>query len=293
MRTPPAGSNRAFSPEILEARRLLAIDLTDGILAIQGTDAADTITLTPRGDTLNIRVNADRVDVNLADVDEIQIDALGGNDRVSLPRLNLPAMIDAGAGDDRVTTGRAADLVTGGAGNDTLRGGLGDDQLFGNDDNDMIFGDAGDDILIGGDGADRLSGGTGVDATSSPLDPADTRTGIESPAPGSPGGSPATPPFAANPGFGPIFGDGGFQAFRNSFVPLDTTGFNVSPGTNVISPLLSSAPFGNHATTDGLTGVTLQSGGVFINLPNTGAPARELGLRQPPGIAVSGWASGD
>ncbi|TCR67681.1 calcium-binding protein [Bosea sp. BK604] len=67
--------------------------------------------------------------------------------------------IDAGAGNDTVTTGSGDDLVKGGAGDDVIDGGEGDDALQGGDDNDRLIGRAGDDILIGDAGNDVLVGG--------------------------------------------------------------------------------------------------------------------------------------
>ncbi|MEZ6039741.1 MAG: PKD domain-containing protein [Planctomycetaceae bacterium] len=65
----------------------------------------------------------------------------GGSDR----DLDIPALIEGGGGDDRLTGGRAADILIGGLGNDRISGG------------------SGDDIILGGDGKDDLRGGNGND----------------------------------------------------------------------------------------------------------------------------------
>src|SRR6478736_9329654 len=57
--------------------------------------------------------------------------------------------IDAGSGDDSISTGEGADLIAGGGGNDTMNGGNGDDTLVWNngDGSDVMNGDAGDDRI--------------------------------------------------------------------------------------------------------------------------------------------------
>jgi trimeric autotransporter adhesin len=92
--------------------------------------------------------------------------------------------IDAGAGNDNVSSGYGDDIVKGGAGNDylydvggsnSLDGGAGNDQLYasgsgndvlnGGDGNDYLYGGSGVDSLVGGNGDDTLDGqdGAGVD----------------------------------------------------------------------------------------------------------------------------------
>ena len=93
--------------------------------------------------------------------------------------------------------------------------------------------------------------------------------------------------------FGAFASDGfvGVFAFGNN-VPVDTTGFLVSPGTNRINPNLSAIDT-NLTTFDPITGVTVSNGGVFVNLPNTGAFNRSLGVRTGDTVPVQGWFTGD
>src|SRR5262245_13144132 len=162
--------------EPLESRRLFAVNLTDGLLTVEGTDGGDVISLVARGSMLTVRVNAERTLVNLDAVDEVLVNALGGNDRVTLGKLSVNAAIDAGAGDDRVTGGRGDDVIVGGDGNDRISGSGGDDLLFGAAGSDRLFGDGGNDELDGGTGTDLLNGGNGFDLTD--LGP-DIITGVE------------------------------------------------------------------------------------------------------------------
>jgi Ca2+-binding RTX toxin-like protein len=259
--------------EQLESRRLFAVNLTDGLLTVEGTGDGDVISLVARGSMLTVRVNAERTMHNLDAIDEVLVNALGGNDRVTLGKLAVNAAVDAGAGDDRVTGGRGDDVIVGGDGNDRLSGNSGDDQLFGAAGSDRLFGNDGDDELDGGAGTDLLNGGNGFDLTD--LGP-DIVTGVE------------------NQGGNIITDDNGttFGRIGNTLrplQPLDTTGFNTRPGNNVISPNLSSSPAGNATFFDPFTGVTLQAGGVFVNLPNHGAFGRELsqGLPGLAGAAIN------
>ena len=83
--------------------------------------------------------------------------------------------IDAGSGDDTITTGEGADLIDGGDGNDTLNGGGGGDRIVGDRGNDTMNGGAGDDTLVwnNGDGNDVMNGDDGVDRIENNLGAAD------------------------------------------------------------------------------------------------------------------------
>jgi Ca2+-binding RTX toxin-like protein len=271
--------------EPLESRRLFAIAVADGVLLVQGTESADIISLSQRNGTITARAGAERMTVNVADVDEIVIDALGGNDRVTLSRVDLPATIDGGDGDDRIAGSLADDVINGGAGRDRISGSFGDDQLFGDADNDRLFGDAGNDDLDGGAGNDLLNGGVGFDSTSSGID---TITGIEDR-----GDGVIIDPITGRPSLQDQFllsdaefaalrrsfllSDAQFAVLRDTFLPLDTTGFNVSPGTSTISPFFSTSPAGNQIFINPHVGVTAEAGGAVVTFPGTGAFARESG----------------
>ncbi|MCM2343331.1 MAG: cadherin domain-containing protein [Alphaproteobacteria bacterium] len=74
-----------------------------------------------------------------------------------------PAIVDAGAGDDRVRGANDDDALFGDDGADTLYGGIGNDIIVGGLGNDNLYGEAGDDILHGGDDNDILNAGDGHD----------------------------------------------------------------------------------------------------------------------------------
>ncbi len=96
-----------------------------------------------------------RVSINTGDLADV----------VNAP-LPLPTTVQAGEGDDTVTTGTAADSLQGALGNDRLTAGAGADRLDGNRGRDTLTGQEGRDTLLGGgraDEADVLSGGPDTD----------------------------------------------------------------------------------------------------------------------------------
>lgn len=114
--------------------------------------------------------------------DVIELASGSTTEGVEIP-FRIPAVINAGDGDDKVTTadandtvngnagadkviaGNGHDTVNGDAGDDNLDGGLGSDVLSGGADSDRINGNAGSDWLNGDAGDDTLNGGPGLNAT--------------------------------------------------------------------------------------------------------------------------------
>lgn len=92
------------------------------------------------------------------------ITTAGGNDTINGGDGN--DVLSSGAGNDSVSGGSGNDNIDGGSGNDTLDGGDGNDTLIGGDGNDKIDAGAGDDVLNGGNGNDTLTAGDGNDALS-------------------------------------------------------------------------------------------------------------------------------
>lgn len=163
--------------ENLEPRTLLAAT-PPGTVLVRGTNTGDIISLDVRrasdgSKELKAIINGTVQRFNLTGITTIQVDALGGDDRVFVDKNVLRPMlingglgddqIIAGAGDDRLIGGREQDTLTGNDGNDNLRGNDGSDLLQGNDGNDSIDGGAGSDFVRGGNGNDNLTGGAGTD----------------------------------------------------------------------------------------------------------------------------------
>ena len=128
------------------------------VIEVDGTANNDTITASGSATTLNLNVNGvtSTNDVTLF-TGVVHVDALGGNDAVTLSGYLLPTSVMGGDGNDTVTATAMTVPVTiyGGSGNDILTGGSAADN---------ILGEAGDDSLIGSLGSDQLSGGDGADS---------------------------------------------------------------------------------------------------------------------------------
>ena len=185
----PGTYERSSAVEELEPRCLFAVNFLDGVLSITGTDRADRIELRRDATRLKVELNGSRHSFRHGLVRRIEIEALGGDDRVRLESSGshavlTPSVLAGGDGNDRLSGGAGADEISGGAGRDTLEGnagndrlsgGAGDDDLRGGASNDTLTGDsgkdrlrgdAGTDGLFGGDGNDWLSGGSGFDRIS-------------------------------------------------------------------------------------------------------------------------------
>src|SRR4051794_14091623 len=101
-----------------------------------------------------------------ASTERLNINAFSGNDSlVSAPGTTIATTVDAGPGDDTITTGDGADLIQGGTGADTLTSGAGADRIVGNQGNDTVNAGSGDDTLVwnNGDNTDDLNGQDGLD----------------------------------------------------------------------------------------------------------------------------------
>ncbi|HEX5609566.1 MAG TPA: calcium-binding protein [Solirubrobacterales bacterium] len=110
--------------------------------------------------------------------ERLEVNARGGDDNLSPvgPGLNaLSIIVNAGEGNDAVTTAEGPDFLNGELGNDVLKGGDAIDELRGGDGNDtltagkgnelVVFGEGGDDTMIwnAAEGNDRNDGGEGID----------------------------------------------------------------------------------------------------------------------------------
>ena len=163
----------SFQP--LESRRLLSVTLEAGVLTVTGTDAADQLGVGRNMTMIVVNDNGTSSEWNPADVTSIVINALGGDDRVTVARpVAKPITANGGAGDDALRGSLGREKLNGDAGADRLFGGGGGDILDGGADNDTLVGGAGADRMLGGDGDDRfdaidrdidqLDGGAGDDS---------------------------------------------------------------------------------------------------------------------------------
>jgi hypothetical protein len=124
-------------------------------LQVVGTNGSDIVTIDPQGKT-NFSVKAsflmkkERI-VPLAGINLIQVILRDGNDTAKVySSITVPAVIDGGAGDDKLEGPKAGSVLIGGSGKDTLAAGAGRSLLIGGLGPDTLSGASGDDILIGG-----------------------------------------------------------------------------------------------------------------------------------------------
>ncbi len=127
-----------------------AIDDDGGV----GQVSATFFVLNDDNNTVNVSQNGGQVTVDVdgtpqtfAAVDQVLIAAAGGNDVVTVdPAVTTNIQVNAGAGNDVITTAGGNDTLIGGPGADTLVSGAG---------NDVLVSDEGDDRLEGGSGDDE------------------------------------------------------------------------------------------------------------------------------------------
>jgi Ca2+-binding RTX toxin-like protein len=163
-------------------------------LAVAGTNDSELFTVdrVVAGVSVSIAGDVPGTVGPATSVERVRIDALDGNDTVTLtPAAQAAVSIDAdgGQGDDTLNGGSLADVLHGGAGDDVLRGGGGDDQLFG---------DAGDDVMFGGDGPDTFHCG-GVGDIIDDAGPGDTIDADCLPPPAAVTVAPEAPPLGVPP----------------------------------------------------------------------------------------------
>jgi ELWxxDGT repeat protein len=125
--------------------------IDNGVAHFYGTDHDDQISV-GFGDHGEIVFTIGSAITNVSEpLVGVQIDALGGNDRIYVGEWNrpftLPVTLNGGAGNDFLTGGDGNDFIDGGDGADTLEGKGGDDTLVG-DANDSIDGGAGNNTIL-------------------------------------------------------------------------------------------------------------------------------------------------
>src|SRR5262249_20440075 len=139
--------------------------LLAGNLVVGGSPGTDTIVIRPDTDPTLIDLFVNGLPAGSfpgsAVTGTVRVNALEGDDTVSVAGIALRAELTGGPGNDTLTGGSGSDTLTGGDGNDSLTGGAGDDSLAGNADNDVLAGEDGNDTLLGGDGNDTNLGGAG------------------------------------------------------------------------------------------------------------------------------------
>jgi Ca2+-binding RTX toxin-like protein len=144
------------------------------VISIRGGSAADTLTV---GDGDHFLYSGGGNDTITAGAGDTDIDSGGGDDSITAVggevrggngkdtiHIVNGGYVDAGPGNDTVTTGDGDNGVDGGAGDDTVTTGAGDDNVSGGHGNDTLKSGGGDDNVFFGDrGIDTADAGAGHD----------------------------------------------------------------------------------------------------------------------------------
>jgi uncharacterized delta-60 repeat protein len=136
----------------------------DGRLVVTGTVDADSTVIGVEGDQVRVEHNGTVHTFARGDVTRIRIDTDRGDDVIDVAVPLVTIDIDAGDGDDRITsTGGGRHTVAGGNGNDTIVTGDGDDSILAGEGDDSVRAGGGDDVIEGGRGDNSLDAGAGDD----------------------------------------------------------------------------------------------------------------------------------
>ena len=126
--------------------------LTGGEVLVTGSRSDDDIEVDLDGETIVVFSGNERIgSFDVARVSRIRVLGWAGDDRIRIAnRVLVPAILEGGAGNDRLRSGGGPSILLGGPGDDDLVGGNARDVLIGGDGGDHLRGGADDDLLIGG-----------------------------------------------------------------------------------------------------------------------------------------------
>lgn len=235
-------------------------------LDFNGANISETMKIEPFGSRVLVTRDVGAVTQDLHDVENLDLDAIGGADTITAGNLAgaIKLDIDGGSGGDTITGSDGADKITGGFEDDTIHGRGGADAIAGNEGIDSLFGDAGTDKLDGGPAADKIAcGGFGDAIVADPLDtiaadckappppppppPADPTPPADpapapapeqpapAPAPGEPTPAPAPAPAPVPPTTSTL--PAGFRGFAKPVVRPTRTGLKVTLRSTHSAPI--------------------------------------------------------
>ena len=143
------------------------VGVNGGVLQVVGTNGDDKVKVKLKhGD---LEVSADFLDPKQRSYDASSVTSIeiwlcdGDDDAKVYDKIDLPATIHGGDGDDKLYGGAGPDTILGDDGDDKVMGGDGGDLIDGGDGDDKLWGESGDDTMFGGDGDDDMKGGKGDD----------------------------------------------------------------------------------------------------------------------------------
>ena len=182
----------AIELEPLESRTLLSasFDMASGLLTIEGTQNKDAITVSAGQELGEVSLKGvDGIEKGtlFAGVEAIQIDSLGGDDKITISKSVVDAggnpidvtinagdgndkiktgdgnhVIDAGEGKNKITTGDGDNVITTGSGDDSIKTGDGTNVIDAGEGKNKITAGDGDDVITTGSGNDSIKAGDGA-----------------------------------------------------------------------------------------------------------------------------------
>jgi Ca2+-binding RTX toxin-like protein len=144
------------------------LDTVTTVLSIRATEGEDQVSASRTDTGIRVTVNGRSQIFSDPYINEIFIEANGGDDVIEIGDGLPYARIYGGEGNDTIFGGQQRDAIYGQAGDDQLFAGktVGSEGVLldGGPGNDYLQGDAGNDTLVGGSGNDELDGREGIDA---------------------------------------------------------------------------------------------------------------------------------
>ncbi|NVO27811.1 hypothetical protein HJ526_10300 [Donghicola sp. C2-DW-16] len=137
------------------------IDSGSGDDSVDGGEGHDTIVSYNGADTIYGGAGNDSIDSSWGDANALPDLGYPGLFPADSDTENDRDYVDAGEGNNWVSTGDDRDTIISGSGNDTIDGGIDNDSISSGAGNDFIVGGEGSDTILAGDGNDTVYAGFG------------------------------------------------------------------------------------------------------------------------------------
>ncbi|MFC4726653.1 M91 family zinc metallopeptidase [Coralloluteibacterium thermophilus] len=135
---------------------------SDQLTLVTGDDADSIQVSQGANGALAVDVNGQRIDLRLAQGQELQIRAGGGDDVIVVaPDVGVNTVVRAESGDNTIATGGGSDRIFTGSGNDTIDAGAGDNYVVSHGGSNTIVAGDGNNVIYGGSGSDEVRVGNG------------------------------------------------------------------------------------------------------------------------------------
>jgi uncharacterized delta-60 repeat protein len=122
-----------------------------GTLIVTTAAGDDHITIDLSGPNVRLNRNGTITTYPMVSVNKLDIQSGDGNDTI-IASVDIPEIINSGAGNDSIVTGDGTDTIDAGDGNNTVSSGRGSDSVIAGDGNDSINGGDGENVIDAGAG---------------------------------------------------------------------------------------------------------------------------------------------